>query len=115
MPPADGVANATYEVRCGEGPDYPLAAAAAALRIEAGVVQEAKIVLGQVAPTPWISDQAALALRGWPVTPELAEAAGAAAVAMATPLSNNEYKVQLAKVAVKRAILRAAEIETGGF
>jgi len=115
LPPADGVANATYEVRHGEGPDYPLAAAAAALRMEAGVVQEAKIVLGHVAPTPWISSEASLVLRGWPVTAELAEVAGAAAVSQATPLSNNEYKVQLAKVAVKRAILRAAGLETGGF
>ena len=39
----------------------------------------------------------------------------AAAVAAATPLSNNGYKVQLAKVAVKRAILKAANLETGGF
>ena len=115
LPPADDVANASYEVRYGEGPDYPLAAAAAALRIEAGIVQEARIVLGHVAPTPWISHEAAQALRGWAVTPESAEAAGTAAVAMATPLSNNEYKVQLAKVAVKRAILRAAGLETGGF
>jgi len=49
------------------------------------------------------------------VTAETADAAGADAVANATPLSNNEYKVQLAKVAVKRAILRAAGLETGGF
>ena len=115
LPPADGIANATYEVRHGEGPDYPLAAAAAALRIEGGIVREAKIVLGHVAPTPWISDEAAAALVGRPVNAETAEAAGAAAVASATPLSNNEYKVQLAKVAVKRAILRAAGLETGGF
>jgi len=115
LPAAEGLANATYEVRHGEGPDYPLAAAAAALRIEAGVVQEAKVVLGHVAPTPWISQDAANALRGWSVDANLAEAAGAAAVASATPLSNNEYKVQLAKVAVKRAILRAAGLETGGF
>src|SRR5262245_16553272 len=33
LPPAAGIANATYEVRHGEGPDYPLAAAAAALSI----------------------------------------------------------------------------------
>ena len=33
----------------------------------------------------------------------------------ATPLSDNEYKVQLAKVAVKRALLLAAGLETGGF
>jgi xanthine dehydrogenase YagS FAD-binding subunit len=115
LPPADGVSNATYEVRHGEGPDYPLAAAAAALRIEDGIVRDAKIVLGHVAPTPWISADAAGVLVGRAVTVETAEAAGLAAVAAATPLSNNEYKVQLAKVAVKRAILRAAEIETGGF
>lgn len=115
LPSADGVANATYEVRHGEGPDYPLAAAAAALWIEGGVVREARIVLGHVAPMPWVSDQAANTLRGWSVDSNLAEAAGEAAVAEATPLSNNTYKVQLAKVAVKRAILRAAGLETGGF
>ena len=54
-------------------------------------------------------------LRGWTVNETLAEAAGAAAVAGATPLSNNAYKVQLAKIAVKRAILRAAGLETGGL
>ena len=115
LPPADGVASATYEVRHGAGPDYPLAAAAAALRIEGGIVQEANIVLGHVAPTPWISREAADLIRGFKISVELADAAGAAAVASATPLSNNEYKVQLAKTAVKRAILRAAGLETGGL
>jgi len=115
LPSADGLANATYEVRHGEGPDYPLAAAAAALRIEGGVVREAKVVLGHVAPTPWVSTPAAETLRGWMIDANLADAAGEAAVAEATPLSNNAYKVQLAKVAVKRAILRAAGLETGGF
>jgi xanthine dehydrogenase YagS FAD-binding subunit len=115
LPPADGIANATYEVRHGEGPDYPLAAAAVALKIEDGIVQDAKVVLGHVAPTPWTSAEAAQALVGKPATADTAAAAGAAAVASATPLSNNEYKVQLAQVAVKRAILRAAGLETGGF
>jgi len=115
LPPADGVASATYEVRHGAGPDYPLAAAAAALRIEGGVVRDATIVLGHVAPTPWISREAADVIRGRRVDERLADAAGAAAVASATPLSNNEYKVQLARAAVKRAILRAAGLETGGL
>src|SRR5947208_11485253 len=87
LPPADGIANATYEVRHGEGPDYPLAAAAAALRIDGGIVREAKIVIGHVAPTPWISQEAAAAIVGRPVTAETAEAAGEAAIARATPLS----------------------------
>jgi xanthine dehydrogenase YagS FAD-binding subunit len=111
----DHFSNATYEVRHGEGPDYPLAAAAAALSIEGGIVRDARIVMGHVAPTPWLSHEAAAAIIGRPITAETAEEAGAAAVAPATPLSNNEYKVQLAKVAVKRAILRAAGQETGGF
>jgi xanthine dehydrogenase YagS FAD-binding subunit len=115
LPPADGVASATYEVRHGAGPDFPLASAAAALRISGGIVQDARVVLGQVAPTPWISGEAIAVLRGRTISAELAEQAGAAAVAAATPLSGNEHKVQLAKTAVKRAILRAAGLETGGF
>ena len=115
LPPVAGHKSATYEVRHGEGPDYPLAAAAASLKINLGAVTEAKIVLGQVAPTPWISKEAARKMVGLHVTHETAEAVGEAAVASATPMSDNEYKVQLAKVAVKRAILLAAGLETGGF
>lgn len=116
LPPIAGRTCATYEVRHGEGPDYPLAAAAAALRLNGfGIVQDANVVLGQVAPMPWISQEAIAVLRGRKVDAALAEAAGEAAVSRATPLSQNEYKVQLAKVAVKRAILLAAGYETGGF
>ena len=114
LPPAT-VQSATYEVRQGEGPDVPLAAAAAALKISGGVVNTARIVLGQVAPIPWISNEAARLLIGQAITPELAEEAGAAAVYAAIALPDNEYKVQLAKVAVKRAILLAAGFDTGGF
>jgi xanthine dehydrogenase YagS FAD-binding subunit len=113
--PTLGLANATYEVRHGAGPDAPLAAASAALRIEGGMVKEAQVVLGHVAPTPWVSPEAAAAITNRPVDAASAEYAGDAAVSRATPLKDNEYKVQLAKVAVKRAILRAAGIETGGF
>jgi xanthine dehydrogenase YagS FAD-binding subunit len=115
LPSPSGILSATYEVRQSEGPDYPLAAAAAMLRMESGIVREARIVLGQAAPTPWNSLEAAGALVGQPVTPETAEFAADAAVAIATPLSGNQYKVDLARVAVKRAILKAAGLPTGGF
>ena len=72
-------------------------------------------MLGQVAPTPWISTEASQSIVGLPVNYETAAAAGDAAASVATPLSQNQYKVQLAKVAVKRAILLAAGLETGGF
>ena len=115
LPPAKDVVSATYEVRHGEGPDYPLASAAAALKIESGVVRDARIVIGQVAPTPWRSHEAERTILGLVVDPATAEAAGDSAIAAATPLSDNEYKVQLAKVAVRRALLRAVGLETGGF
>jgi len=115
LPPADGVANATYEVRQGAGPDYPLASAAAALRLSGGMVEDATIVMGHVAPVPWVSPDAARALVGRPVDEHTARLAGEAAVRRATPLSDNGYKVQLARVAVGRAVLLAAGLETGGF
>jgi xanthine dehydrogenase YagS FAD-binding subunit len=114
LPPTQS-GNATYEVRHGEGPYFPLAAAAAALDLQGSVVQQARVVLGQVAPVPWICGDAADLLRGLSITRDVAAAAGEVAVASATPLSNNQYKVQLAKVAVQRAILLAAGLETGGF
>jgi CO/xanthine dehydrogenase FAD-binding subunit len=46
------------------------------------------------------------------VTPELAAEAGEAAASNADPMLENEYKVQLVKVAVKRALLAAAGLET---
>lgn len=115
LPPADGVQNATYEVRHGEGPDYPLAAAAVALKTAGGVVTDANVVLGHVAPTPWIAHEAVQAMIGWPINGQTARMAGEAAVAQATPLKDNHYKVQLASVAVERALLLAAGFETGGF
>lgn len=115
LPPAAGMSSSTYEVRQSEGPDYPLAAAGAMLKIEGGVVKAARVVIGQAAPTPWVSPEASGALVGQTVTPEVAEAAATAAVSIATPLSGNQYKVDLAKVAVKRAILKAAGLPTGGF
>ena len=117
LPPveADKHLSAAYEVRHGEGPDQPLAAAAATLHVVGGIVSQAKIVLGQVAPIPWVSVAAANAMIGNPITEQTAEIAGVEALASASPLSNNEYKIQLAQVAVKRAILRAAGMDTGGF
>ncbi len=116
LPPVAGRTCATYEVRHGEGPEFPLAAAAAALRMDhRGVVETARVVMGQVAPIPWLSSEAEQVLLGRVVDERVAEQAGEAAVSRATPLSENTYKVQLAKVAVKRAILLAAGLDCGDF
>lgn len=106
--PAAATRNATYEVRQKDALDWPLATASVVLRMKGSTVSGARIVLGHVAPTPWLAEQAGAALAGKAITPESAEAAAKDALAGATPLSGNAYKVQLARVAVKRALLEAA-------
>jgi xanthine dehydrogenase YagS FAD-binding subunit len=101
-------ASASYEVLQLEGLDWPLASAGVCLETSGEIVREARVVLGHVAPTPWVSHDAAQALVGKVIDERSAQAAGDAAVARATPLSENDYKVQIARTAVKRAILRAA-------
>jgi xanthine dehydrogenase YagS FAD-binding subunit len=106
--PSTSNRSATYEVRERQLLDWPLTAAAVSLEMSGNTVKSARVVLGHVAPMPWRSPQAEQALAGKTVNEEVAMAAGQAAVAMATPLSHNQYKVQLARVAVKRAVLAAA-------
>jgi xanthine dehydrogenase YagS FAD-binding subunit len=107
VPPTQG-RSAFYEVKQKNGIDWPLATAAVALRMNGHTVSSARVVLGQVAPVPWPSQEAEQALAGKTLSASVAEEAGKAAVANATPLSRNAYKVTLARVAVKRAVLRAA-------
>ncbi len=83
--------------------------ASVALKMNGNTVESARIVLGAVAPMPWVSHEAAQAITGKPINEATAAAAGKAAVAGAKPLSRNAYKIQLTQVAVKRALLQAAK------
>jgi len=109
VPPAPGVRSATYEVREREALDWPLAVASVALKMTGTKIAGARVVLGQVAPTPWPAVEADKLLAGKAVSEQLAKDAGAAAVTGANALSQNSYKIQLTRVAVKRAILQASE------
>ena len=108
IPPASDVKAAHYEIRQKEAFDWPLAVAAVALKIQGSNVHSSRVVLGYVAPVPWPSAEAEQFLVGKPVDKETAQKAADGALSNATPLSHNAYKVKLAKVAVTRAILKAA-------
>lgn len=115
LPPApEGLRTASYEVRPGKSLDWSLATAAVALRMEGDRVGEARIVLGQVAPRPWRAEAAEEALVGERPGDEIVARAAEEAVAGASPLSMNRYKVQLARVAVRRALDRALHRGRGG-
>lgn len=108
VPSTRGVRAANYEVRQRASFDWPLATAAVALQMNGKTVQSARVVMGAVAPVPWVSQEAAQAISGKSIDERTASAAGEAAVSKARPLSHNSYKVKLAAVAVKRALLTAA-------
>jgi xanthine dehydrogenase YagS FAD-binding subunit len=109
--PVAGRRLASYEVRQRETLDWSLATAAVALEMDGPRVVKARVVLGQVAPIPWTSKEAEAVVAGQVLDRALAQKAGEAAVQAAKPLSRNRYKVQLARVAVQRALLAAAGME----
>ncbi len=108
LPSAKSVRAANYEVRQKASFDWPLATAAVVLRMSGSAVESASIVMGAVAPVPWVSREAAETILNKTINEQTASAAGAAAVSKARSLSHNNYKVKLAAVAVKRALLVAA-------
>jgi xanthine dehydrogenase YagS FAD-binding subunit len=110
LPSAEGVKAAHYEIRQKAAFDWPLAVAAVALKMDGSTVGSARVVMGYVAPVPWLSPEAEQALSGKAISESVAQSAADAALQKATPLSHNAYKVQLARVCLKRAILKA----TGG-
>jgi xanthine dehydrogenase YagS FAD-binding subunit len=109
--PAAGERSASYEVRFKQSHDWPLALASVNLGMDGDVVSTARLVMGAVAPVPWRSQPAERALVGKRLTESVAADAAVTAVAGAKGLSGNTYKIQIAKTAVKRAILRAAGLE----
>ena len=106
--PAPGQRSASYEVRFKQSHDWPLAAVSVNLVMSGSVVKSARIVMGAVAPVPWRVPAAERVLAGKAITEAIAVEAANAAVAGARPMSENKYKIQIAKTAVKRAILAAS-------
>jgi len=108
LPPAAGRKIASYEVRQRETLDWSLATASVVLEMAGGTVSRARVVLGQVAPIPWAATEAEEFIKGKAIDRTVADKAGEIAVQKARALSMNAYKIQLTRVAVKRALLAAA-------
>ncbi len=89
--------------------DFAVVGAAVGFDLVDGVVRNARVVLGSVAPTPLRRRAAEAALEGR--TPDEATAQGAAeaALASAQPLGHNAYKVDQARALISRAVLRVAD------
>ena len=109
LPSASGTQGANYEVRQKEAFDWPYATASAVVRLAGGKVESARIVLGHVAPVPWVSQEAARAdHRQAGQRRDRRGRRSSRGGERREPLSRNKHKVQLARVAVARALLAAA-------
>jgi xanthine dehydrogenase YagS FAD-binding subunit len=106
--PAPGTRSAYQKYGEKESFDWPIADAGVVLEMDGRTCRKAAIVLGVAAPTPIHATDAEASLRGKMIDAQTAREAGKLAVANATPLSQNGYKVQLFQTAVYRTILLAA-------
>lgn len=105
LPTSSPAARSTYyKVLDREAWTHAVVSVAVVLRIEGDICRSARIVLGGVAPIPWRVPAAEQALMGRRVTPELAAQSAKAAMAGATPLAKNKYKVPLTEEIVKRTV-----------
>ena len=109
--PPPGQRSASYEVRFKQSHDWPLALASVNFVMDGAAVKSARIVMGAVAPIPWRAQAAERLLAGKTISEATALEAATAAVAGAKGLSGNTYKIQVARTAVKRAILKAAGLQ----
>jgi len=104
VPAAPGMRSIYASVKEKAAFDWPLVSTAVSLRVDGGIVREARLVLGAVAPVPLRSSAAEQALLGRRLDEATAEAVANAAVAGAQPLSENGYKVELLKTLLRRTL-----------
>jgi xanthine dehydrogenase YagS FAD-binding subunit len=111
--PSSGVSSHYLEAREKQSFDWPLVSVAIVLDRAPGAktVRDARVVMGAVAPIPWRSQDAETALKAGPLDESCARAAADAALKDAQPMSDNAYKIVIAKVIVRRAIMRTAGLE----
>ncbi len=102
-------ANARYlKIRERTSYAFAVVSAAAALRLEDGVVAEARIALGGVALKPWRARAAEAELAGARPNPATFRRAAEAALADAKPSGDNAFKIELARRIVARVLALAA-------
>ena len=109
LPPSPLAAHSYYlKVRERASYAFGLVAVAAALQLQNGRITRARLVLGGVAHKPWRAEKAEAILHGQAPAEVLFQRAATAALAEARPLRDNAYKVELARRAIGRALLRAS-------
>jgi 4-hydroxybenzoyl-CoA reductase subunit beta len=116
LPPLNGWRASYQKLRRRGAFDFPVLGVAAYVQLEtdgggtAGseqVVRKAKIVLGGIAPSPMVIDDAEQILIGKTLTPDQIQAAAEAAYVKARPLDNTDFVMNWRKQMARQYTLRA--------
>ena len=110
LPPAKFARNSWYlKVRDRQSYAFALVSVAAGLELDGQQIRSAGLALGGVAHKPWHSPEAEHALVGQPATEATFRKAADLAVRGAKGYQNNEFKIELAKSTIVRALTLAAQ------
>jgi xanthine dehydrogenase YagS FAD-binding subunit len=109
LPPNGFADNCSYlKIRDRLSYAFALVSVAAALEIENGKIRQARLALGGVAHKPWRDRRAEAQLSGAPATRESFTAAAATLLSDARGFGHNDFKIELARRAIVRALGQAA-------
>jgi xanthine dehydrogenase YagS FAD-binding subunit len=109
LPPQGFAANYTYlKIRDRLSYAFALVSIAAALELEGETIREARLALGGVAHKPWRSAKAEAALKGQSATPASFAKAADELLKGARGFGHNDFKIELARRGIVRALAQAA-------
>ena len=101
----EGYTTAYDKFRVREAVDFAIVSLAYAYRMKDGLIEDARIVLGGVAPVPMERKKVEAFLAGRKPDEALAEAAAELAVEGTAAMANNSYKIQEVRALIKKMIL----------
>ncbi|MFN8534118.1 MAG: xanthine dehydrogenase family protein subunit M [Dehalococcoidia bacterium] len=105
--PEQGVKTFYFKATNRETYDFAIVNVASWLRIKDGVVDASRIYLSGVAPTPYRATVVEETIKGKRIDEALARQAADQQMVRARPMSENAYKVDIAKSLIRRALLEA--------
>jgi xanthine dehydrogenase YagS FAD-binding subunit len=105
LPPApEGMRSIYLATKENQSHDWPLVEVAASCILAEGKMTKPRMVLGHVAPIPWVAKEAAAALDGKAPDPGTFSTAADAELVGARPLEHNKYKVSLARGLMRQGL-----------
>ena len=107
----EGYTTAYDKFRVREAVDFAIVSLAYAYRMKDGLIEDARIVLGGVAPVPMERKKVEAFLAGRKPDEALAEAAAELAVEGTAAMANNSYKIQEVRDLIKKMILDMGAVQ----